>query len=69
MKEESEEDKVPMLPPGTSTNSENKEVLWKRLGAALFYGLSSISIMIVNKRVLTVQNFPSFHVKKKNQNY
>ena len=35
------------------------DTLWKVL-SALFYGCSSISIMIINKSVLTSYHFPSF---------
>ena len=37
----------------------NNEPLWKRAGAALFYGVASLSIMLINKQVLTVYKFPS----------
>ena len=33
-----------------------------RVGAALFYGISSFMITVVNKHVLTVHKFPSFQV-------
>ena len=33
--------------------------LWKVL-SAIFYGISSFSIMIINKSVLTYYHFPSF---------
>nr|XP_040578427.1 UDP-N-acetylglucosamine/UDP-glucose/GDP-mannose transporter-like isoform X4 [Lepeophtheirus salmonis] len=33
-----------------------------RIFAALFYGLVSIAIMLLNKHILTLQHFPSPHV-------
>ena len=44
----------------SSTNNKASTTLAKRAGAALFYGLASISIMMINKVVLTVYGFPSF---------
>lgn len=41
--------------------AEYSEMLLKML-SALFYGVSSFMIMVVNKRVLTVYSFPSFQV-------
>eukprot|EP00092_Neocalanus_flemingeri_P005240 GFUD01005633.1.p1 GENE.GFUD01005633.1~~GFUD01005633.1.p1 ORF type:complete len:338 (+),score=77.44 GFUD01005633.1:309-1322(+) len=41
--------------------AEYSELLMKML-TALFYGVSSFMIMVVNKRVLTVYSFPSFQV-------
>lgn len=41
--------------------AEYSELLLKLL-TALFYGVSSFMIMVVNKRVLTVYSFPSFQV-------
>jgi len=41
--------------------AEYSELLLKML-TALFYGISSFMIMVVNKRVLTVYSFPSFQV-------
>lgn len=41
--------------------AEYSEMLLKML-TALFYGVSSFMIMVVNKRVLTVYSFPSFQV-------
>ena len=35
-----------------------------RVGAALFYGISSFMITVVNKHVLTVHKFPSFQVNR-----
>eukprot|EP00095_Tigriopus_kingsejongensis_P005908 maker-scaffold1166_size57906-snap-gene-0.7 protein:Tk05908 transcript:maker-scaffold1166_size57906-snap-gene-0.7-mRNA-1 annotation:"hypothetical protein TcasGA2_TC003250" len=39
---------------------ENPHPLFTRLSAALFYGVASFMIMVVNKNVLTTQQFPSF---------
>merc|ERR1712142_775454 len=41
--------------------AEYSELLLKVV-TALFYGISSFMIMVVNKRVLTVYSFPSFQV-------
>ncbi|XP_059097236.1 UDP-N-acetylglucosamine/UDP-glucose/GDP-mannose transporter-like isoform X2 [Tigriopus californicus] len=41
---------------------ENPHNLVTRLLAALFYGVASFLIMVVNKNVLTTQRFPSFQV-------
>ena len=38
---------------------EGNNSLWKVL-SAIFYGISSFSIMIINKSVLTSYHFPSF---------
>lgn len=46
---------------------ENPHSLVTRLLAALFYGVASFLIMVVNKNVLTTQQFPSFQVSKQNQ--
>lgn len=40
----------------------NKSILFKRVASALFYGVASFMITIVNKAVLTSYNFPSFQV-------
>lgn len=47
-----------------SKEKEKTEIseLLAKVGTALFYGLSSFMIMVVNKRVLTVYQFPSFQV-------
>ena len=46
----------------TSPSKERAEYsdLLLKLLTALFYGVSSFMIMVVNKRVLTVYSFPSF---------
>jgi len=48
----------------TSPSKERAEYseLLKKVLTALFYGISSFMIMVVNKRVLTVYSFPSFQV-------
>jgi len=46
----------------TSANAEDKRKFFLRIMTALFYGVSSFMIMVVNKRVLTVYKFPSFQV-------
>ena len=47
----------------SATASEKaKSDFLSRVGAALFYGLSSFMITVVNKHVLTVHKFPSFQV-------
>jgi len=48
----------------TSPSKERAEYsdLLLKLLTALFYGVSSFMIMVVNKRVLTVYSFPSFQV-------
>ena len=33
-----------------------------RVGSAAFYGIASIMITVINKRILTVYEFPSFQV-------
>ncbi|XP_033332177.2 ubiquinone biosynthesis protein COQ4 homolog, mitochondrial [Megalopta genalis] len=43
--------------PGNQQN-----VVFQRVGSALFYGLSSLMITVVNKTVLTSFEFPSFQV-------
>eukprot|EP00088_Acartia_fossae_P058621 TRINITY_DN6883_c1_g1_i1.p1 TRINITY_DN6883_c1_g1~~TRINITY_DN6883_c1_g1_i1.p1 ORF type:complete len:334 (+),score=15.45 TRINITY_DN6883_c1_g1_i1:125-1126(+) len=47
---------------GASTAAEDKRRLFLRIMTALFYGVSSFMIMVINKRVLTVYKFPSFQV-------
>lgn len=49
---------------GTASHQdlEDKRILLFRVLTALFYGVSSFMIMVVNKRVLTVYKFPSFQV-------
>lgn len=39
-----------------------QNVVFQRVGSALFYGLSSLMITVVNKTVLTSFEFPSFQV-------
>lgn len=45
-----------------SPSKKSKNDLMPRIGAALFYGVSSFMIMVVNKHVLTIHKFPSFQV-------
>lgn len=45
---------------GKMQSSEN--VIWLRAGSAIFYSISSMLITFINKIVLTIYNFPSFHV-------
>ncbi|PBC26204.1 UDP-sugar transporter UST74c [Apis cerana cerana] len=40
----------------------HKNVIFARIGSALFYGLSSFMITVVNKTVLTSFEFPSFQL-------
>ena len=47
-----------------SPSKKSKNDLMPRIGAALFYGVSSFMIMVVNKHVLTIHKFPSFQVRK-----
>lgn len=47
----------------TAAEVEANRILYlKKIGSALFYGLSSFMITVVNKTVLTSYNFPSFLV-------
>lgn len=39
-----------------------QNILWLRVNSAIFYGISSFLITVVNKSVLTNFNFPSFQV-------
>ena len=48
-------------PSPSKERAEYAELMFK-VAAALFYGVSSFMIMVVNKRVLTVYKFPSFQV-------
>ncbi|XP_076650200.1 UDP-sugar transporter UST74c isoform X1 [Halictus rubicundus] len=41
---------------------QQQNVVFQRVGSALFYGLSSLMITVVNKTVLTSFEFPSFQV-------
>ena len=47
----------------TESPSKKRKDLLLRIGAALFYGVASFMIMVVNKHVLTVHKFPSFQVR------
>ena len=49
----------PVVNSPSKERAEYSELLLKML-TALFYGISSFMIMVVNKRVLTVYSFPSF---------
>jgi len=51
----------PIVNSPSKERAEYSELLLKVL-TALFYGISSFMIMVVNKRVLTVYSFPSFQV-------
>ena len=42
--------------------SDSQEILFLRVGSAVFYGVASMMIMVINKRILTVYAFPSFQV-------
>ena len=42
--------------------SPAKTLVKPQVASAMFYGVSSFMIMVVNKRVLTVYGFPSFQV-------
>ena len=46
----------------TESPSKTRKDMLLRIGAALFYGVASFMIMVVNKHVLTVHKFPSFQV-------
>ena len=48
-------------PPESNIFGSHTELI-KKILAALFYGISSVMIMIVNKTVLTHYQFPSFQV-------
>merc|ERR1712241_691258 len=45
-----------------SPSKRSKNDLFPRIAAALFYGMASFMIMVVNKHVLTIHKFPSFQV-------
>lgn len=45
-----------------SPSKKSKNDLFPRIAAALFYGIASFMIMVVNKHVLTIHKFPSFQV-------
>ena len=65
-------DQEKLLPTTTATKTSTSTPLSQsekiradflaRVGAALFYGISSFMITVVNKHVLTVHKFPSFQV-------
>ena len=65
-------DQEKLLPTTTNTKTSTSSPLSQsekiradflaRVGAALFYGISSFMITVVNKHVLTVHKFPSFQV-------
>jgi len=65
MPHETEEEKLLAPPPHQPSPSKEKSEfggLLLKVSTALFYGLSSFLIMVINKRVLTVHHFPSFQV-------
>lgn len=43
-------------------NDENQNILYKKIFSAVFYGVASFMITVVNKTVLTSYEFPSFEV-------
>ncbi|XP_045464488.1 UDP-sugar transporter UST74c [Harmonia axyridis] len=43
-------------------DDENENILFKRISSAVFYGVASFMITVVNKTVLTSYGFPSFQV-------
>ncbi|EFA00399.1 UDP-sugar transporter UST74c-like Protein [Tribolium castaneum] len=43
-------------------DANNQSLLWKQIFSALFYGIASFMITVVNKTVLTTYQFPSFQV-------
>ncbi|XP_055297146.1 UDP-sugar transporter UST74c-like [Sitodiplosis mosellana] len=63
-----------LLPTGEDSSSSTDELLtcdkepqeiselWKKIGSALFYGIASFFLTVVNKTVLTSWHFPSFLV-------
>lgn len=65
---DTDERKVPLLIPQsgsvtrTESPSKKRSELCAKIGAAVFYGVASFMIMVVNKHVLTVHKFPSFQV-------
>jgi len=55
--------KAPLVhQPSPSKERADYQELMFRVASAMFYGVSSFMIMVVNKRVLTVYGFPSFQV-------
>lgn len=57
-----ESSKTPLLHTSPSKEKAEYSELMFKVASALFYGISSFMIMVVNKRVLTVYSFPSFQV-------
>jgi len=57
-----ESSSVPLLSPSSQSQTDDYRNFILRILTALFYGVSSFMIMVVNKRVLTVYKFPSFQV-------
>ena len=55
------EELIPSQNEKPSSMKKNPDLLAK-IGAAVFYGVSSFMITVVNKYVLTVHKFPSFQV-------
>lgn len=53
-------DKAPLLSSSASQSMSAES--WRRLSSALFYGISSFLITVVNKTVLTSYSFPSYQV-------
>jgi len=51
----------------TSSSSSQSHSLFLRVLSALFYGLASFFIMVINKSVLTTYHFPSFQVNNNNK--
>lgn len=47
---------------GVDDNESEKKIFFKRMASALFYGVASFMITVVNKTVLTTFMFPSFQV-------
>lgn len=46
----------------TGPGPRDSHLLVKQIGAAFFFGISSILIVVVNKIVLTTYKFPSYHI-------
>ncbi|XP_020708757.1 UDP-sugar transporter UST74c [Athalia rosae] len=46
----------------TAMTSSQHSVVFLQIGSALFYGISSLMITVINKTVLTSYNFPSFQI-------
>ena len=59
-----------LIPPDRKTKetkyidekTDSKGNWFLRVGSAAFYGIASLMIMVINKRILTVYAFPSFQV-------